>query len=310
MADFEFQGLMAATFAPMKENGDVNLDVVPQYAEFLSRNNIKGIFVNGTTGEGIYSLTDEERMDLLEAWMKQKHLIPTIIVQVSGTNLRSAQKMAAHAEKVGVTAIAVLPSMYTFPSSIDHLVDWIKLISDSAPKTPCMYYHIPVNTKVTLPMQKLLPAAAAKIPNFVGLKFTSRDCAEAGSCTRLKRSNGKPYTFYFGSDETYLGHYGFGIESAIGSSYNFAPQLFHQINQAVMNNDMSKARELQKIVTEMFEVLFKHGKPGLVQQKVAMKLLTNIDLGPARFPQLPMEQEHIFELAIDLKKLGIDKFQK
>ena len=49
--------------------------------------------MNGTTGEGIYSLTDEERMDLLEAWMKQKHLIPTIIVQVSGTNLRSAQKM-------------------------------------------------------------------------------------------------------------------------------------------------------------------------------------------------------------------------
>ena len=25
---------------------DVNLDVVPQYAEFLSRNNIKGIFGN------------------------------------------------------------------------------------------------------------------------------------------------------------------------------------------------------------------------------------------------------------------------
>ena len=61
------------------------------------------------------------------------------------------------------------------------------------------------------------------------------------------------------SNQTYLGHYGFGIESAIGSSYNFAPQLFHQINQAVKNNDVQKARELQKIVTEMFEVLFKHG---------------------------------------------------
>ena len=62
-----------------------------------------------------------------------------------------------------------------------------------------------------VPMQKLLPAAAAKIPNFVGLKFTSRDCAEAGSCTRLKRSNGKPYTFYFGSDEVYLDHWSFLI---------------------------------------------------------------------------------------------------
>ena len=100
----------------------------------------------------------------------------------------------------------------------------------------------------------------AKIPNFVGLKFTSRDCCEAGSCLRLKRPNGKPYHFFFGSDETYLGHHAFGIESAIGSSYNFAPQLFHQINQALKNNDVAKAQELQKVVTEMFEVLFKHGK--------------------------------------------------
>ena len=109
-------------------------------------------------------------------------------------------------------------------------------------------------------MPKLLPAAMAKISNFVGLKFTSRDCCEAGSCLRLKRPNGKPYHFFFGSDETYLGHHAFGIESAIGSSYNFAPQLFHQINDALKNNDVAKAQELQKVVTEMFEVLFKHGK--------------------------------------------------
>ena len=100
----------------------------------------------------------------------------------------------------------------------------------------------------------------AKIPNFVGLKFTSRDCSEAGSCLRLKRPNGKPYHFFFGSDETYLGHHAFGIESAIGSSYNFAPQLFHKINDALKNNDVAKAQELQKVVTEMFEILFKHGK--------------------------------------------------
>ena len=41
-----------------------------------------------------------------------------------------------------------------------------------------------------------------------------------------------------------------------------------------------------------------------------MKLLTNIDLGPARFPQLEMKQEHILELRDDLKHLGIEKFHK
>ena len=56
-----------------------------------------------------------------------------------------------------------------------------------------------------------------------------------------------------------MGHYGFGIESAIGSSYNFAPQLFHQISQAFQSGDVKKARELQLTVTKMFETIFTYG---------------------------------------------------
>jgi len=47
-----------------------------------------------------------------------------------------------------------------------------------------------------------------------------------------------------------------------------------------------------------------------VQQKIAMKLLTGIDLGPARFPQIPMKPEHIKELEKDLKDFKIHTFQK
>ena len=56
--------------------------------------------VNGTTGEGVFSLTDDERMAILEAWVKQKHLIPTIIVQVGGCPLRSAQKLVKFFEMI------------------------------------------------------------------------------------------------------------------------------------------------------------------------------------------------------------------
>merc|ERR1712113_489035 len=106
---------------------------------------------------------------------------------------------------------------FTFPSNVDELVEWISQIASFAPDLPCLYYHIPVFTKVTLSMVELLKKAPPKIQNFVGLKFTSRDCAEAGSCLLLKKPNGKPFSFFFGSDEIFLGHYGFGIESAIGS---------------------------------------------------------------------------------------------
>ena len=39
--------------------------------------------------------------------------------------------------------------MFMFPSDIDELVEWIALIASAAPNLPCLYYHIPVLTKVT-----------------------------------------------------------------------------------------------------------------------------------------------------------------
>ena len=46
----------------------------------------------------------------------------------------------------------------------------------------------------------------------------------------------------------------------------------------------------------------------MVQQKVAMKLICNLDLGPPRFPQIPMLPEHVEELEADLQGLGIGQF--
>ena len=76
----------------MKENTDINVDVIPEYAAFLGRNDIKGVYVNGTTGEGVYSLTIDERLALAEAWVKEKASVPTSIIQVGGCPLRDAQK--------------------------------------------------------------------------------------------------------------------------------------------------------------------------------------------------------------------------
>ena len=49
--------------------------------------------VNGTTGEGILSLTVDERIRLAEAWIKEKEKVPTQIIQVGGCAFRDAQKL-------------------------------------------------------------------------------------------------------------------------------------------------------------------------------------------------------------------------
>ena len=61
-------GLIDAPFTPFYENGEVNLEPIPAYATMLQKNGLQGVFINGSSGEG-YMLTDEERMNLAEAWV-------------------------------------------------------------------------------------------------------------------------------------------------------------------------------------------------------------------------------------------------
>ena len=73
---------------------------------------------------------------------------------------------AAHAEKLGASGIGILPNMFTVPNDVDHLVQWIKLIAGAAPKTPAIFYHIPICTKVTCKCARCeLEGAAKDLPD-------------------------------------------------------------------------------------------------------------------------------------------------
>ena len=57
--DFEkIQGLIDAPFTPFYPNGDINLEPIPAYARMLAKNGLKGVFINGSSGEG-YMLTEQ-----------------------------------------------------------------------------------------------------------------------------------------------------------------------------------------------------------------------------------------------------------
>ena len=54
----KIKGLIDAPFTPMLPNGDINPSVIPAYAAMLVKNGLKGVFINGSSGEG-YMLTAE-----------------------------------------------------------------------------------------------------------------------------------------------------------------------------------------------------------------------------------------------------------
>ncbi|RLD97149.1 MAG: N-acetylneuraminate lyase, partial [Bacteroidetes bacterium] len=80
-------GYIAAPFTPMLENGDLNLNLIPEYTSYLIRNNLDGAFICGSTGEGAL-LNKEERMALVEKWIEASKGKLKIVVHTGGTNLR------------------------------------------------------------------------------------------------------------------------------------------------------------------------------------------------------------------------------
>lgn len=48
----KIKGLIDAPFTPFDRNGDVNCEPIPAYAAMLHKNGLKGVFINGSSGEG------------------------------------------------------------------------------------------------------------------------------------------------------------------------------------------------------------------------------------------------------------------
>ena len=48
----KIHGLIDAPFTPFLPDGEVNYEIIPSYAELLARNGLRGVFINGSSGEG------------------------------------------------------------------------------------------------------------------------------------------------------------------------------------------------------------------------------------------------------------------
>ena len=114
----KLEGMVAATFTPLDENGDVNLSVIDKYADWIASTPIKGVFVCGTTGE-FSSLTIDERKLILEKWLVSARKRFKVIAHVGSNCQRSAMELARHAAQVGADAIASIAPSFFKPGTVD-----------------------------------------------------------------------------------------------------------------------------------------------------------------------------------------------
>jgi N-acetylneuraminate lyase len=296
----KIEGLVAAPFTPMHTDGSLNLSIVTQYAEMLIHNEVKGAFVAGSTGEGV-SMCYEEKVQVIKAWggITDKRLLK--IAMVGGNSVQEMKQLAQLAEQQKFDAIAILAPHYFILNKAEVLAQICIEVGKVAPKTGLYFYHIPVLTGVHVSMIEFLEHMEGKLPNFLGIKYTHSDMMEYNRCLNFA---GEKYDILWGWDEVFLGGMAMGARGGVGSTFNYAAPLYHQLMEAFYAGDLLKARKLQEKSIDIVRLLGKYG--GIATGKAYMRAM-GLDCGKFRLPVQNMSEAQYEAFLEDLQ--AIDFFQ-
>ena len=303
MSQKHLQGLIAAPFTPMHNNGSLNLELIPQYYAMLKANGVTGAFICGSTGEGV-SMSVSEKKAVAEAWAECSKNDKEFIVMplLGGTCLTDCKELAIHAREIGLDAVSFTSPFYFKPANVEMLAQCCAEVASAVPDIPFYYYHIPVLTGVGFPMFDLLKAINGKIPNFAGVKYTHEDFMDFLSCINFQ--NGK-YDMLWGRDENMLPALSVGANASVGSTFNYAAPLYYNLIDAFNNGDLVKAQLLQQKSIDMIRLLGKYG--GIATGKAYMKLI-HLDCGEFRLPVKNMSSAEFELFKNEVAQLGFSNF--
>jgi N-acetylneuraminate lyase len=293
---------VAAVFSPFHADGSLAAEAVPVQAAFLAAQSIATVFITGTTGE-CHSLTCDERLTLYEAWASagRTHDL-AIVAHVGGNSIADARALAARAQALGFAATSALAPSYFKPQSVDDLVAWCSEVAAAAPDLPFYYYDIPALTGVSLPIDRFLAAAIDRIPNLAGVKFTNPDLVMYRRS--LDVAEGR-FDLPWGIDEALLGALATGARGGVGSTYNFAPKLYHELRDAFTRGDLVEAARQQSRAIAMVDAIAATGYMGTA--KALMQRL-GVPLGPARLPLNNPAPDQVDALMARLAELGFNEW--
>ena len=273
----KYQGVIPAFYACYDKNGEINPAAVRQLTEYFVQKGVKGVYVGGSSGECIYQGVAERKL-LLENVMEAARGRLTVIAHVACNNTRESCQLAAHAESLGVDAIASIPPIY-FRLPEYAIAQYWNDISAAAPNTDFIIYNIPQLAGVTLTPG--LFKTMRQNPRVIGVKNSSMPTYDI---EMFLRAGGENCVVFNGPDEQFVAGRCCGAAGGIGGTYAAMPELFLTMDRLIREGTPEKARPIQHEVNAIIEDMCGcHGSMYAVI-KAILKINENLELGSVRRP--------------------------
>ena len=289
----KYQGIIPAFYACYDSRGEVDGERVELLTRYMVKKGVKGVYVGGSSGECIYQ-TVEDRKRTLEHVMRAAENRLTVIAHVACNNTAESRELAAHAQSLGVDAIAAIPPIY-FHLPEYAIAEYWNDISDAAPDTDFIIYNIPQLAGVALTM-----------PLFREMKKNERVMAVKNSSMptqdiqMFKAEGGEGFVVLNGPDEQLTAGLAIGADGGIGGTYGVMPELYLKIKSLM---DEGKVAEAQKVQYAANEVIYGmcacHGNMYAVIKEI-LRIREDLDIGSVRKPLtalIPEDMEQVKKCA-------------
>ena len=231
----KYQGIIPAFYACYDDNGNISPERVREMTRWLIDQGVKGLYVGGSSGECIYQ-GKEERKLLLENVMAEAKGEITVIAHIACNNTADSCELAAHAESLGVDAIAAIPPIY-FKLPPHAIAKYWNDMSAAAPNTDFIIYNIPqlAGVSLTIPLLKEM----LKNPRVIGVKNSSMPTQD------IQMWIDEGAMVFNGPDEQLISGLVMGAVGGIGGTYSVMPKLYVELYRCVKAGEMAKALEIQ-----------------------------------------------------------------
>jgi len=222
---------------PFTAEGTLDTSGLDRLVDALLAGGVEGIFVLGTTGEGVY-VPPAIRLKLVERTVQRTAGRVKIFAGLG--DIRNSDVSEANAFlRAGADAVVAHPPIAE-KIPLDRLQGWFKSLLDKL-NGPLLIYNMPPTTGVSIPLdavEKLLGH-----PRLAGIKDSENNPQRLGEL--LKRFGGKKdFAVFVGVGALMEMGLKLGADGIVPSVGNLIPDICQQLCEAAQKSDWNQAEQL------------------------------------------------------------------
>lgn len=275
------QGLTTALITPFKEDLSIDFDSLQHLINFQIEAKTDAVVVCGSTGESP-TLSPKEKLSVFIQSVEYASGRIPIIAGTGTYDTAETIDLTILAKEHGCSAALIVAPYYNKPSQRG-LYHHYKAVADAC-DIPIILYNIPGRSGVNIHAETQI-RLAEECPNIIATKEASANLEQV---MQILQYAPEGFNVLSGDDALTLPMMAAGAKGTISVLSNYAPERMKLLIDTLNNNDIAKARQLNKELLELMQINFIETNPIPVKTALAkMGFCKEI----FRLPLLPMAEE-------------------